>query len=159
MRGFIKKMWVQMLWFSLFVHLCYFFMVIVGAGTLITKKSVEVVLTALNLEGAANILTASVYTKALERTEGARVRDSELLNKFNRSLAAEEANVVYPLSEAVIKFKGRGLLSEEDVIDISAIEAEIEEMNFGVLPEAVELKEAIPRQFDNEIQAPRRIDK
>jgi hypothetical protein len=138
------RYWMILLLMTLGVHFVYLSFIMVGAGSLATKKGVETVLTAMNFEDTAKYLTMSVFDMAFEQVVVNTV-DSQV--QMQRSLAAEEPPKLMP--SAFKNFRGRGLLSDEDVIDMSAVESEIQNMNFGIMPDAVDFPEDVNPQPQN----------
>lgn len=134
------RRWIYLLLFALVVHAIYAGFVVVAAGSLAAKKGAEIVFTAMKLDNIAKFLTPSVLDLAFEQVV---FNEAESQIAVQRALAAEQPHT--PMPEAYRSYRGRGLLSDDDVIDVSAMETQVQNANFGMVPEAVEF----PEEVDN----------
>ena len=139
-KGLSIRNWVSLLLFAGAVHFVYAGFVFTATGSLAAKRTVETVLTALKLDNVAKFLTPSVLDMAFEQVVENHVQDQIVAQ---RALAAERPHV--PMPEVYRTYKGRGLLSDDEVIDVSTMETQVRNLNFGVVPEAVEFPEEIDK--------------
>jgi hypothetical protein len=152
MKTLAGKRWIQLVAFSLLIHGCYLGFVLVNTGSVLSRKGWEAVMVAMKLDRVANILTASVYQQALDRTESAVIQDLRMEPWIERGLAMDDRRRI---PDSLKHFGGRGLIKDQQVIDISALEEEMIRINTGIVPEAVEFPKDLPPDVkDREVQIP-----
>ena len=151
MEKFHGRKWRQLIGFALLVNMCYLGIALMSAGTILTNRSIEVVLTAVNIQPAANFLTTSILNKARFLVDSLRALEAENQEKSARELTGE-AESSAPLPAALYNYKGK-LLTDADV---QQIEEKIIKMNMS-LPDTVELQEGMPTEGDTgDVQIPGR---
>ena len=119
MTPFPGRKWLPLILYSLFINLCYFSLVFVCAGTILTQNSLRTLIIAAAVPRSDNFLTTSLMDKARTLTELYRIQEADRTALIERELAEEHPSA--PVPDALRRYRSKSFSNA----DITTIEERI----------------------------------